>query len=341
MFAFFRWLARRTKPSTSVDVSHAAVETSPPPPAIEQSSDFSVLKKAQTDPISPEHGQTRAEEKALPDFSALKTVRNKSPLPVRAKPASPRPPLQPEHRPEPIPIVDLIISIQVEEPVRPPERPQATTKPAVTIKPRKKDQRVIGIQYQDAYGNVTERHITIRRTYQDQDGPHPDAVYVEAFCHLQQDVRTFREDRILCMFDPETGEVIKGAFHSPEPIPSEIAALPETITPAEIAATFTEHLTQMGWIPILTKDDMAAESLGCHKIGKHKKMLKYPTIALTFEPAYQSKVYGPDGDFQWIEEKRSKPWIVTTAKNTRRSFARPHKALQAFLDEAETNKPGR
>ena len=61
------------------------------------------------------------------------------------------------------------------------------------------------IEYADAFGEVTIRAVRIRRVYEKDAGE----VYVEAFCLLRQEGRTFRADRILALQERSSGKMIE------------------------------------------------------------------------------------------------------------------------------------
>lgn len=60
----------------------------------------------------------------------------------------------------------------------------------------------VAIDYEDDAGEVTRRPIRIIRVVERS------ARYIEAYCLLRKAPRTFRADRIIGAFDPETGEVV-------------------------------------------------------------------------------------------------------------------------------------
>ncbi len=59
------------------------------------------------------------------------------------------------------------------------------------------------IEYADGFGVVTNRVIRVEQVYRGVE-----TGYVEAFCYLRDDLRTFRTDRIQAMFSHRTGERI-------------------------------------------------------------------------------------------------------------------------------------
>lgn len=63
--------------------------------------------------------------------------------------------------------------------------------------------RLVGLVYVDERGRQTERAVTMWRLY-NQNGRR----YLQAYCHLRKENRTFRVDRIVEVFDPKTGEII-------------------------------------------------------------------------------------------------------------------------------------
>lgn len=60
------------------------------------------------------------------------------------------------------------------------------------------------LQYRDADDQITQRPITLRGV--DKGSFYTDLVFLQAWCHLRGDNRTFRRDRIVGVFDPATGE---------------------------------------------------------------------------------------------------------------------------------------
>jgi hypothetical protein len=60
------------------------------------------------------------------------------------------------------------------------------------------------IDYQDFDGNVTRRTITVKRISKEGG-----CIYIKAYCHLRDELRTFRRDRIIGqIIDEETGELL-------------------------------------------------------------------------------------------------------------------------------------
>lgn len=51
------------------------------------------------------------------------------------------------------------------------------------------------IDYQDSEGNITNRNISIKYLYEDNG-----YTYIRAFCHLRNELRTFRIDNIIKMY---------------------------------------------------------------------------------------------------------------------------------------------
>jgi hypothetical protein len=58
------------------------------------------------------------------------------------------------------------------------------------------------LAYRDADGVLTDREVVVSKYFSDGDG------YIEAFCKLRKDSRTFRIDRIKEAVDLDTGEVL-------------------------------------------------------------------------------------------------------------------------------------
>lgn len=66
-----------------------------------------------------------------------------------------------------------------------------------------------GLRYRDQYGEVTMRHVTIRRLrVMDKE----ENCYIVAFCHLRKAPRTFRIANILYLVCPETGEIEESPY---------------------------------------------------------------------------------------------------------------------------------
>lgn len=57
------------------------------------------------------------------------------------------------------------------------------------------------LEYADAFGEVTERSIQVQRVYEGASG----IIYVEAFCELRMEQRTFRSERILKLSELPSG----------------------------------------------------------------------------------------------------------------------------------------
>lgn len=60
------------------------------------------------------------------------------------------------------------------------------------------------LRYRDGAGAETERNVTVR-----QFGPMDNAFLLIGHCHLRDETRTFRTDRILGCVDTDTGEVVE------------------------------------------------------------------------------------------------------------------------------------
>jgi len=65
----------------------------------------------------------------------------------------------------------------------------------------------VGIQYVSAEGTFTERRITIVSLDDPNFPSDPPMIY--AYCHLRGEMRHFRTDRIVSLFDPDTGEALR------------------------------------------------------------------------------------------------------------------------------------
>jgi hypothetical protein len=64
----------------------------------------------------------------------------------------------------------------------------------------------LGIAYKDATGMPSQRTIRCKAAYRDRPGGRH--IYIEAWCLLRQDWRSFRLDRIVDVYDYTTGEVV-------------------------------------------------------------------------------------------------------------------------------------
>lgn len=104
------------------------------------------------------------------------------------------------------------------------------------------------IEYADVDGVVTSREIGIKNVL--GMGDH---IYVEAFCHLRGDDRTFRADRILSMADGDTGVVVPDidavlkAFVSPQE-KMRIALSSAPAAHKSVMARAQAGLTALVWI---------------------------------------------------------------------------------------------
>lgn len=61
-----------------------------------------------------------------------------------------------------------------------------------------------GLDYVDYSGNRSSRVITVYKVR-----PWANHIYIDAYCHARGDERTFRDDRVLALYDHRTGEVIE------------------------------------------------------------------------------------------------------------------------------------
>lgn len=76
----------------------------------------------------------------------------------------------------------------------------------------------VGLFYRDEEGNQSERIVRIYALFPYE--PEEPVIYINAYCELRNDLRTFRCDRIIAAFHPDTGEAItdlQGYLHSLPP----------------------------------------------------------------------------------------------------------------------------
>jgi len=195
----------------------------------------------------------------------------------------------------------------------------------------------IGIEYCDANGEETRRIVTIRAIENHDDGH----ATLFCFCHLRQDMRDFRVDRVANFYDPDTGELLtRFAMKAHDgPLPSFDGASACTKPPApqtidEIFSLHSAELAALGWAPLIDKTE-TGESLGLHKIGKRGKLLKSPVIAISFEAFHYEYVAGDDGT---VEQRkggpRLRPWCVRANGLQTRTWGFAEPATAAFVEAA-------
>jgi hypothetical protein len=201
---------------------------------------------------------------------------------------------------------------------------------------------IIGLIYSDAGGEKTSRVVTIREM-RVADGPGEHST-ISAFCHLRHEMRTFRLDRIEGFFDPETGESMRQAtlavYDGAMPVVAGASSSfdergPTFETLAAVADHFGARLGGLGWIVERHNIDNG-EMLGCYRLKKRGVgHLKYPTVAICFEPRSIEAHAMPDGRIEHIDVgPRRKPWTVRAHDKYIGSWGTLDRALPAFLREA-------
>ena len=85
--------------------------------------------------------------------------------------------------------------------------------------------------------------------------------------------------------------------------------------------------------------EQSDDHIGLHMYGKHKKLLKYPTVSIYYDPEINEIHMDLEGNFTKPDQKREKPWVVSAKGYNTSSFKNFEKAALKFIDFARQIKP--
>ncbi len=204
----------------------------------------------------------------------------------------------------------------------------------------------IGINYEDAKGDLSERVISIAQL-RAADTPSDHSMII-AFCHSANAIRHFRVDRIKGFFDPDTGEVLTGAKLVADQAAFRIPSQDEvndrhflSSTLDELKKEIQEEVKKYGWF-LEIEDFESFRHLACFRMAKRgNRRLKHPSITLYHEPFFMDPVYTPGGGTVTYKRgsARSKPWGVRADGETTRTFGSMEKAAVVFVEMAQKHAP--
>lgn len=149
---------------------------------------------------------------------------------------------------------------------------------------------------------------------------------VRARCYTSKAVKLFAIDKITVLGNTvSTGQVWDGAK----------AAQGKYVSLAEVEAAFRPLWESQGWTV-----ESGPDRLSLHTIGKHGKLLKAPSIALTREETTTDWVFNLDtGDFEGQEKPRDKPWTIAGKNFGSRAFKHLDGAVEVMKSWADESAP--
>jgi hypothetical protein len=192
----------------------------------------------------------------------------------------------------------------------------------------------IGILYVAADFEQTQRVITIGAI----DNPGGGPAYITAYCHLRHAPRTFRSDRIVGFFDPETGEAMRNvtigadgeAFRKLLFFDSERPAETPFINIAQAETCFRERMEAIGWT-VRVQRDAWSERLDLHRpFRRGVGVLKQPSVSLCHDPIYVDGSDELEGRIIAPGRPRDRPWAVVAISRSTGYFAAAAEAAQDF-----------
>jgi hypothetical protein len=195
----------------------------------------------------------------------------------------------------------------------------------------------VGIQYCDADGCITERVISVGQLIAaDSPGEHS---MIVAYCHLREDLRSFRVDRIQGFFDPDTLEPLRAVTLVADPAALHMHStkgdgppVPFPQTLSAVLSTYRESLEGAGWIVAL-ENQIGGERLACYRRNKRTgARLKYPSVEFEWQPNFIDDVVDSTGKLtSAIGRPRVRPWGVRGEKGSLGTWGTIDKAMPAFI----------
>lgn len=144
----------------------------------------------------------------------------------------------------------------------------------------------IGLVYEDAAGQTSERIIRIAELYEAATRTEHSSII--AWCELRKDRRTFRADRIRGLFDPETGEHLDGANLAADPNNASRCSGPNAAL-IDLLNEMRDDLERAGWLPGLKFDAQARLTcFCCWRVHKRTGApLKHPSLEFSHNPGFR------------------------------------------------------
>ena len=194
----------------------------------------------------------------------------------------------------------------------------------------------VGIIYVAADFERTQRVITIGAIEKRDFG----APLIWAYCHSRHALRTFRSDRIVGSFDPDTGETMRNLnlmadgeavrqllFFANEPPPDAPFA-----NIAQAQAHYSERMGALGWT-LRVERDAWSERLGLHRSRQRGGgVYKNPSVTLCFDPVWVDgdAAVKVGGQTLLPGRPRDHPWAVDVSGGSRTRFDSAAEASPAF-----------
>lgn len=111
-------------------------------------------------------------------------------------------------------------------------------------------------------------------------------------------------------------------------------ATPQYQTIDDIVDAMKEEWVAAGW-----HLEKSSEHVGLHMYGKHKKLLKYPTVSISYDPEIHEMHMDLDGNFVKPDRKREKPWVVSAKDMNTIAYKHFDKAAEKFIERARQITP--
>lgn len=181
------------------------------------------------------------------------------------------------------------------------------------------NKRVI-IIYRDTNNNETQRTINVTGVSKK---------HINAFCHLRNGTRTFKKDRILSIFNPDTGESMDTDLPRAVEVKSK-----RYNTIKDILKYHQEEFKEKNFYIDITED-----SISLYEYFKNGKVRKTPFLSLEYN-LYATSYYYEDDEFErGIEEESTRPWCIRGKELHTRTFKDFNKASRIFVEFANKSKP--
>lgn len=180
------------------------------------------------------------------------------------------------------------------------------------------NKRVI-IIYRDTNNNETQRTIDVNSI---------GAKHINAFCHLRNGTRTFKKDRILSIFNPDTGESMDTDLPRAVEVESK-----KYNTIGDILKYHKEEFEENN-IHIESTED----SISLYEYFKNGKVKKSPFLSMEYNQYVTSSYFEDDELETEIEEESTRPWCIRGRELNTRTFKDFNKASKVFVEFARKYK---
>ncbi|HCP19593.1 hypothetical protein [Spongiibacter sp.] len=112
------------------------------------------------------------------------------------------------------------------------------------------------------------------------------------------------------------------------------AVSPQYRTTDDIVESMKNEWVSAGW-----HIEKSSEHVGLHMYGKHKKLLKYPTVSIYYDPEINELHMDLGGNFVQPDRKREKPWVVSAKDMSTVAYKHFDKAAEKFIERTRQITP--